>query len=55
MDEKLILSIHFSKTGLPSDQIYIGTISATNDLTLNQLKQQIIESQIIKELPQDLV
>jgi hypothetical protein len=55
MDEKLILHIHFTKTGLPADNEEAGLLSGTHELTLNQLKQRIIDSGIIESIPKDTV
>lgn len=55
MDEKLILHVYFTKTGLPEDNKEVEVISGTNELTLDQLKQRIIDSGMIESIPKDTV
>ena len=55
VDEKLIVHIHYSKSGLPSDQQYSGMLSLTEDITLNQLKEQIADSGIVPFITKGIV
>lgn len=55
IDEKLIFHVHYTKSGIPGDNAEVGVITGTNDLTLNQLKQKILDSELIEGMSKDTV
>ncbi len=55
MEEKLVVHVHYSKTGMPEDRQYAGILSATEDMTLNDLKKQVADCGIVPFVNKDTV
>jgi len=55
IEEKLVIHVYYSKSSLPNSHEYGGIISGTEDMTLNDLKKIIIESNLVPFISKETV